>query len=94
MKIRCIKLVDGFGKDAIHSQWEKVGAVYDVLSLEIGLDGRSLVRFVGDRENIPALRPLEQFEIVDHSIPTVVEIRHRFIGKGRITEMKSAGHDE
>lgn len=69
MKIRCIKLVDGFGKATTNSQWESVGTTYDVLSLEVCSDGRTLVRFVGDREKMPALRPLEQFEIVDHGIP-------------------------
>jgi hypothetical protein len=71
MKVRCIKLLDVFGREIASSPWKRIGDIYDVLSLTVqqGEQGQVFVRLIGGNEPGPSLHSLDQFEIVDQTIP-------------------------
>jgi hypothetical protein len=69
MKVRCVKLIDAFGRPQESSPWLTLGKVYPVLEMYFAADGRRLVRLVGDGLNGPALFQWECFEFVSHSVP-------------------------
>jgi hypothetical protein len=68
MKVRCVKILDARGNKLESSPWLSLDGVYDVLSIYIEKQGRTLVRLIGE-QSTPALFSLEEFEIVDGSIP-------------------------
>ena len=68
MKVRCIKLVSLEGKELASSPWLKLDGVYDVLSFTAGLNRGVLLRILDEKS--AGLFPLQQFEIVDGTIPT------------------------
>lgn len=68
MKVRCVKLLDRSGREQASSAWLTVGRVYVVLSLYLGSDGNS-VQIMGDQGPGPGVYRLDQFELVECSIP-------------------------
>jgi hypothetical protein len=72
MKVRFIRLLNGMGQEIASSPWARIGDDYDALSLVIeqGENGRIFVRILGRGEPGPTLHFLNEFEIVDSSIPS------------------------
>jgi hypothetical protein len=69
MKVRCVKLLDGFGRLQDNSPWLTLGKVYLVLEMYFGAVGRRSFRLLGDGLNGPALFQWECFGFVSHSVP-------------------------
>ena len=78
MKVRCIKLVDGFGQPVSRSSWVSVGHVYHVLEV-LASPERTRIRIVGDSKT-PALYHLEMFELVSGVIPAVWTVSSLRVG--------------
>jgi hypothetical protein len=70
MKVRCVRLLDKSGREQTSSAWLTVGRVYVVLSLYVASDGNS-VQIMGDQGPGPGIYRLDQFELVDGSIPAI-----------------------
>lgn len=74
MKVKCIRLLDVFGREVEFSPWLTLGRVYHVMSIEIGKDGkRSYGIVTSDREvEWPSMggHPAECFEIVSTIVPS------------------------
>jgi hypothetical protein len=66
MKVKCVRLLDSPG---IQSHWLLEGKSYDVLSIVMDAHGRWLLRILCESSPGVALFQLEQFEIVDASVP-------------------------
>jgi hypothetical protein len=69
MKVRCTKLIDSLGRPVSQSPWLQLGKEYIVLTLSIDALGRALVRILDDQGAEPGLYSLNQFDIVQHTIP-------------------------
>lgn len=70
MKVKCVQLLnERTGQSQTYSYWLTVGAVYHVLEMLFGKDGRSQVRLIGKEAQTPALFNLQQFEIVSPKLP-------------------------
>ncbi len=67
MKVRCVKLLDVFGRPTESSPWAKIGRVYHVLCVEAG-PGHTSLRLIGE-EPTPALFKPEMFEVIGTRIP-------------------------
>lgn len=80
MKILCTKLLDASGVEVSSSPWVKLGRIYVVLTFSIDTAGRARVRIVDDQGGKPGIFSLEQFEIVDHTIPINWEVSQRLSG--------------
>ena len=69
MKVRCVQLIDAFGKPQERSDWLTKGKVYQVLSVYQGADRKWKLRLVGDGLNGVALFSMEGFEVMTSTIP-------------------------
>jgi hypothetical protein len=69
MKVKCTKLVDSRGNFQEFSPWLTVGKVYLVLSVLLDINGKWLLRLLGDNGNGVALFSLSEFEIISAKIP-------------------------
>jgi hypothetical protein len=68
MKVKCIKLLDGYGKPTDYSPWAKVGGIYPVFAVEVD-HGQAWFRMLGEEQGTPVLFEPEMFEIVSPIIP-------------------------
>lgn len=81
MKVRCVRILDQSGREKTSSTWLTIGRVYDVLSLQIE-SRRNMVRIMDDHGPGPGIYRLEQFDLVDGSIPAIWVARKTHRGDG------------
>jgi hypothetical protein len=70
MKVRCVRLLDESGREQASSAWLTVGRVYLVLSLYLAPHGNS-VQIMDDQGPGPGFYRLDQFDLVDGSVPAI-----------------------
>jgi hypothetical protein len=70
MTVRCIKLANVKGESQTTSSWLTVGKTYQVLSIELDMDGNWFFRLNGDSSNGVALFEKDQFEIISAALPS------------------------
>lgn len=70
MKVRCIRILGPDGAPQDKSPWLTIGAIYDVLTVELDRGGQWLVRVIGDARSEVALFPIESFEITSQRLPS------------------------
>ena len=74
MKVKCIRLIDGLGRDIEYSSWLKIGHVYHVLSMQIDPDGRRSFGIVAHEQQgewpILVIHDEKCFEVVSEVIPS------------------------
>jgi hypothetical protein len=69
MKVKCVRLVDAKGAPVGVSPWLTLGKVYAVLSLSFSREQGMQLRLIGDEGNGVAIFKMEEFEIVNGTIP-------------------------
>jgi hypothetical protein len=74
MKVKCIRLLDVFGREVEFSPWLTLGRIYPVMSIEIGPDGKRSYGIVtsdrtGEWPNMGG-HQAECFEIVSTTVPS------------------------
>lgn len=74
MKVKCIRLLDVFGREVEFSPWLTLGRIYPVMSIEIGPDGKRSYGIVtsdrpGEWPNMGGHQS-ECFEIVSTTVPS------------------------
>lgn len=74
MRVKCTRLKQK-NRDVQSTIWLKIGAIYDVICLTFDAHSKTVyVRLIGEQEVIPAVHPIDQFEIVYGSMPVTWEI--------------------
>jgi hypothetical protein len=69
MKVKCIKLVDGYGDPVVESTRLVVGKVYVALALEFAPGRPARIRLAESDETTPSLWVLDAFHVLDSPVP-------------------------
>lgn len=70
MKVLCVKLLDGGGREVDSSPWATLDAEYVVLALEATPGGGIQLRIIGDDGPTPVLFQSEMFMTLSSAIPS------------------------